>query len=81
MRSVLYYATKASQLSFGPAERSTYLASKIYICLMKTIVIAMNDVERAMEKLGYLLYKGEVYKKVQSSKYTFKHCCTFKKFL
>jgi len=45
------------------------------------IVIAMNDVERAMKKLGYSLYKGEVYKKVQSSKYTFKHCCTVKKFL
>jgi len=41
----------------------------------------MNDVERAMEKLGYSLYKGEVYKKGQSSKYTFKHCCTVKKFL
>ena len=34
-----------------------------------------------MEKRGYSLYKGEVYKKVQSSKYTFKHCCTVKKFL
>ena len=49
--------------------------------LASPIVIAMNDVERAMEKLGYSLYKGEVYKKVQSSKYTFKHCCTVKKFL
>ena len=49
--------------------------------LVSPIVIAMNDVERAMEKLGYSLYKGEVYKKVQSSKYTLKHCCTIKKFL
>ena len=49
--------------------------------LASPIVIAMNDVELAMEKLGYSLYKGEVYKKVQSSKYTFKHCCTVKKFL
>lgn len=49
--------------------------------LASPIVIAMNDVERAMEKLGYSLYKGEVYKKVQSSKYTFSHCCTVKRFL
>ena len=49
--------------------------------LASPIVIAINDVERAMEKLGYSLYKGEVYKKVQSSKYTFVHCCTVKKFL
>ena len=49
--------------------------------LVSLIVIAMNDVERVMEKPGYSLYKGEVYKKVQSSKYTFKHCCTVKKFL
>ena len=40
--------------------------------LASPMVIAMNDVERAMEKLGYALYKGEVYKKVQSSNYTFK---------
>ena len=49
--------------------------------LASPIVIAINDVEREMEKLGYSLYKGEVYKKVQSSKYTFKHCCTVKKLL
>ncbi|KAJ7337887.1 hypothetical protein OS493_008045 [Desmophyllum pertusum] len=34
-----------------------------------------------MKKLGYALYRGEVYKKVASSKYTFQHCCNVKKFL
>ena len=37
--------------------------------------------ERAMEKLGYALYRGEVYKKVSVSKYTFQHCCSVWKFL
>lgn len=54
---------------------------RISKALASPIVIAINDVERAMEKLGYSLYKGEVYNNVQSSKYTFKHCCTVKKFL
>lgn len=49
--------------------------------LASPIVVAMNDIERAMKKLGYALYRGEVYKKVGSSKYTFEHCCTVKKFL
>ncbi|KAL9978141.1 hypothetical protein ACROYT_G015628 [Oculina patagonica] len=49
--------------------------------LASPIVVAINDVERAMKKLGYALYKGEVYKKVGSSKYTYQHCCTVKKFL
>lgn len=34
-----------------------------------------------MKKLGYALYRGEVYKKVASSKYTFQHCCNVEKFL
>ena len=41
----------------------------------------MNDIERAMKKLGYALYRGKVYKKVGPSKYTFQHCCTVKKVL
>ena len=41
----------------------------------------MNDIERVMKKLGYVLYRGDVYKKVSSSKYTFQHCCKVKKFL
>ena len=49
--------------------------------LASPIVVAMNDIERAMKKLGYALYRGEVYKKVGSSKYTFEHCCTVKKLL
>ena len=34
-----------------------------------------------MKKLGYALHRGEVYKKVASSKYTFQHCCKVKQFL
>ena len=32
--------------------------------LASPIVVAMNDIDRAMKKLGYALYRGEVYKKV-----------------
>ena len=49
--------------------------------LASPIVVALNDIERAMQKLGYALYRGEVYRKVIASKYTFQHCCTVKKFL
>ena len=49
--------------------------------LASPIVVAINDIERAMEKLGYALYCGEVFKKVKSSKYTYQHCCSVKKFL
>ena len=49
--------------------------------LASPIVVAINDIERAMEKLGYALYCGEVFKKVKSSKYTYQHCCSVKKFI
>ena len=49
--------------------------------LASPIVVAINDIERAMKKLGYALHRGEVYKKVASSKYTFQHCCKVKQFL
>ena len=34
-----------------------------------------------MGKLSYALYSGEVFKKVKNSKYTYRHCCSVKKFL
>ena len=49
--------------------------------LASPIVVVMNDIERAMIKLGYALYSGEVFKKVKNSKYTYQHCCSVKKFL
>ena len=56
-------------------------ASKVTKALASPIVVAMNDIERAMGKLGYALYSGEVFKKVKNSKYTYQHCCSVKKFL
>ena len=57
------------------------LPSEIPKGLASPIVIAMNDIERAMAKLGYALHSGEMFKKVKNSKYTYQHCCTVKKFL
>ena len=56
---------------------------KVTKALASPIVVAINDIERAMGKLGYAraLYSGEVFKKVKSSKYTYHHCCSVKKFL
>ena len=45
------------------------------------VVVALNEIERAMSKLGYTLHKGEVFKKNSSAKFTFEHSCTVKKFL
>ena len=45
------------------------------------IVMAMNDIEQAMAKLGYALHSGEIFKKVKNSKYTYQHCCSVKKSL
>ena len=44
-----------------------------------SIVVAINDIERAMEKLGDSLYCGEVFKKLKSSKYTYEHFFSVKK--
>ena len=41
----------------------------------------MNDIERAMAKLGYALHSGEIFKRVKNSEYTYQHCCSVKKFL
>ena len=45
------------------------------------VVVILNKIERAMAKLGYALYKGEIYKKNVSAVFTFEHACTVKKFL
>ena len=57
------------------------LPSEIPKGLASPIVIAMNDIERAMVKLGYALHNGEMFKKVKNSEYTYQHCCSVKKFL
>ena len=57
------------------------LPSEIPKVLASPIVIAMNDIERAMAKLGYALHNGEMFKKVKNSEYTYQHCCSVKKFL
>ena len=57
------------------------LPSEIPKGLASPIVIAMNDIERAMAKLGYALHSGEMFKKVKNSEYTYQHCCSVKKFL
>ena len=54
---------------------------KVTKALASPIVVAIKDIERAMGKLGYALYSGEVFKKVKNSKYTYQHCCSVKKFL
>ena len=41
------------------------LPSEIPKGLASPIVIAMNDIERAMAKLGYVLHNGEMFKKVK----------------
>ena len=67
------FGIEASELPSNIPKATKVLASPI--------VVAINDIERAMEKLGYALYCGEVFKKVKSSKYTYQHCCSVKKFL
>jgi len=67
------YGIENCSMPFESENRTKALASPI--------VVAINDIERAMKKLGYALHRGEVYKKVASSKYTFQHCCKVKQFL
>ena len=43
------------------------------------VVVVLNKIERAMAKLGYALYKGEIYKKNVSAVFTFEHACTVKR--
>ena len=57
------------------------LPSEIPKGLASPIVIAMNDIERTMVKLGYAIHNGEMFKKVKNSEYTYQHCCSVKKFL
>ena len=57
------------------------LPSEIPKGLASPIVIAMNNIERAMAKLGYALHSGEMFKKVKNSESTYPHCFSVKKFL
>ena len=54
---------------------------KVTKALASPVVVLMNDIERAMGKLGYAMYCGEVFKRVTPSKYTYQHCCSLTKFL
>ena len=38
--------------------------------LASLIVVAVNDIERAMAKLSYALYYGEMFRKVKTARYT-----------
>ena len=67
------YGVENCSMPSGSDNRSKALASPI--------VVAIHDIERAMKKFGYALYRGEVYKRVSSSKYTYQHCCRVKTFL
>ena len=49
--------------------------------LASPLVIALNDIERAMERLHYAIYRGDVFRKVPTAIYTYQHCCSVKKFL
>ena len=57
------------------------LPSEIPKGLALPIVIAMNDIKRAMARLGYALHNGEMFKEVKNSETTYQHCCSVKKFL
>jgi len=76
VRSGLQFDVFGIQACDWPSE-----VPKVTEALASPIVVAINDIERAMGKLGYALYSGEVFKKVKSSKYTYHHCCSVKKFL
>ena len=65
------FGTEACELPSNIPKATKVLASPI--------VVEINDIERAMEKLGCALYCGEVFKKVKSP--TYQHCCSVKKFL
>ena len=45
-----------------------------------SVIVALNEIERAMKKLGYAVHHGEVFKKNPAAKFTFEHSCTVKKF-
>lgn len=45
------------------------------------VVVALNKIARAMSKLDYALYKGEVFKRNPASKFTFEHASSTKRFL
>ena len=46
------------------------LRSEIPKGLASPIVVAMNDIEQAMAKLGYALHSGEMFKRDKNSEYT-----------
>ena len=45
------------------------------------IVVVLNNIEQTMGKLGYALYRGYVFKQMNTSKYTYQHCRSVKKTL
>jgi len=45
------------------------------------VVVTLNKIEIARVKLGYALHQGDVFKKNESSLYTYDHACSIKKFL
>lgn len=66
---------------FGVEERHNENPPEPGPVLASPIVVALNDIERAMSKLGYALHRGEIFKKVPDSRFTFEYCCSVKTFL
>ena len=46
-----------------------------------SVVVALNEIERAIKKLGCAVHHRDVFKKNPAAKFTFEHSCTVKKFL
>ncbi|CAH3146185.1 unnamed protein product [Porites lobata] len=45
------------------------------------LTVLCNDIHAAMKKLQFSVYRGDVYKKVAESQFTFKFLCSMKSFL
>ena len=60
---------------------SVALPSTLNKSLSCPITVLCNDICAAMKKLHFSVYRGDVYKKVAESQFTFKFLCPMKTFL
>ena len=60
---------------------SVTLPNTLHKPLSCQVTVLCNDIQAAMKKLQFTAYRGDVYKKVAKSQFTFKFLCSMKTFL
>ena len=64
-----------------PSTTQTSVSPSLHKPLSNPVTVLCNDIQLAMRKLHYTIYRGDIYKQVAKAHFTFQYLCSMKTFL